>query len=136
LIPFREEGKGFFFLGISRGGLGFSGRKKNSKLNFAFTRFDTEQWWDGFSWWFWTWAFSFHEHTFLPSLLCFSLLYITFRITTNILTLSCFCRGTWHAYESPPRPWLIWRSIGKKRIITYGLDENRSAIFLRRESKG
>jgi len=32
-------------------------RETFSNWNFAFTRFDTEQWWDGFSWWFWTWAF-------------------------------------------------------------------------------
>jgi len=48
-------------VGISREfwGLGKFFQKKGniSNLNLAFTRFDTEQWWDGFSWWFWIWAF-------------------------------------------------------------------------------
>ena len=36
-------------------------------------------------------------------------------------------RGAWQQYEISHAH--DRRSIGKKRIITYGLDENRSAIF-------
>jgi len=110
------------------GCLGFSGSKKKCcfKLNFAFTRFDTEQWWDGFSWWFWTRAFSSHEHTFWYGLFVLFCLFKTFLLLIS-LPWMWLGRGAWQPYEISHAH--DRRSIGKKRIITYGLDENRSAIF-------
>ena len=96
------------------------------KFNFAFTRFDTEQWWDGFSWWFWTRAFSSHEHTFWYGLLVLFCLFKTFLLLIS-LPWMWLGRGAWQQYEISHAH--DRRSIGKKRIITYGLDENRSAIF-------
>jgi len=95
-------------------------------LNFAFTRFDTEQWWDGFSWWFWTRAFSSHEHTFWYGLFVLFCLFKTFLLLIS-LPWMWLGRGAWQPYEISHAH--DRRSIGKKRIITYGLDENRSAIF-------
>lgn len=110
------------------GCLGFSGSKKKMlfKLNFAFTRFDTEQWWDGFSWWFWTRAFSSHEHTFWYGLFVLFCLFKTFLLLISLPRM-WLGRGAWQPYEISHGH--DRRSIGKKRIITYGLDENRSAIF-------
>lgn len=120
----------FLLLGISKGWVawGFSGSKKKMlfKLNFAFTRFDTEQWWDGFSWWFWTRAFSSHEHTFWYGLFVLFCLFKTFLLLIS-LPWMWLGRGAWQPYEISHAH--DRRSIGKKRIITYGLDENRSAIF-------
>lgn len=95
-------------------------------MNFAFTRFDTEQWWDGFSWWFWTRAFSSHEHTFWYGLFVLFCLFKTFLLLIS-LPWMWLGRGAWQPYEISHAH--DRRSIGKKRIITYGLDENRSAIF-------
>lgn len=110
------------------GCLGFSGSKKKMlfKLNFAFTRFDTEQWWDGFSWWFWSRAFSSHEHTFCYGLFVLFCLFKTFLLLISLPRM-WLGRGAWQPYEISHAH--DRRSIGKKRIITYGLDENRSAIF-------
>ena len=86
-----------------------------SNLNLAFTRFDTEQWWDGFSWWFWIWAFPSMNILFYILFYgkCAFFKFTKFTTKSHIpCWLGCFNR----------------RSIGKKRIITYGLDENRSAI--------
>jgi len=125
--------RGVFFVGILREfwGLGkfFPGFEKKgniSNLNFAFTRFDTEQWWDGFSWWFWTRAFSSHEHTFWYGLFVLFCLFKTFLLLIS-LPWMWLGRGAWQPYEISHAH--DRRSIGKKRIITYGLDENRSAIF-------
>lgn len=95
-------------------------------MNFAFTRFDTEQWWDGFSWWFWTRAFSSHEHTFWYGLFVLFCLFKTFLLLIS-LPWMWLGRGAWQPFEISHAH--DRRSIGKKRIITYGLDENRSAIF-------
>ena len=125
----------FFLLGISKGWVawGFLVRKKKCCSNWILllhvltpNNDGHAQCWDGFSWWFWTRAFSSHEHTFWYGLFVLFCLFKTFLLLIS-LPWMWLGRGAWQPYEISHAH--DRRSIGKKRIITYGLDENRSAIF-------
>lgn len=115
------------------GCLGFSGSKKKCCSNWILllhvltpNNDGHAQWWDGFSWWFWSRAFSSHEHTFCYGLFVLFCLFKTFLLLISLPRM-WLGRGAWQPYEISHAH--DRRSIGKKRIITYGLDENRSAIF-------